>query len=220
MSTDVGIMVVAQRIEQATLDRFSACVAASKPKCSYTIHFLSTRDPNEQAVFNKSKLLNTGIRTLTPLNYTVLIQADVDLIVPPGLIDRTLVVGNQPNTCFYNHHIRIAPDLLPVLPEGYKQIHWIRLALRHKPEHANGCWNGMRPETWLKSGGYNEWMTEWGNEDDEFRRRCGRKKKITFIDCREFPLIHYNHPPRTKVNAKKNREMEIKAWKEDKLEWI
>lgn len=218
--SDVGIMVVAQNIDRSIMDRFQECIHKSKPSCTYDIHFLSSNDSLQKKHFNKSVLLNKGIKKLHKLGYKVIIQSDIDLIVPPGIIDKSLEMGIEPKTCFYNRHYRIDPKHLPKLPEEYEKLDFDDLARRFPSENANGCWNAMTPDSWMSSGGYNEYMIEWGKEDDVFRSNAGKIFGISFINYNRFCLIHVNHPLRTKDMRKYNRAMDSKAQKEGKLNWL
>jgi hypothetical protein len=218
--SDVGIMVVAQNISSQVMTRFEECIKLSNPSCTYDIHFLSSKDSLQKKHFNKSILLNKGIKKLSKLKYKVIIQSDIDLIVPPGIIDKSLEIGSNNKTCFYNRHYRIDPIHLPKLPDDYSKIDFDDLARRFQPENANGCWNAMTPDSWMNSGGYNEYMIEWGKEDDVFRTNAGSLFGIKFINYNRFCLIHVNHPLRTKDMRKYNRAMEAKAQREGKKNWL
>jgi hypothetical protein len=217
---DIAIMVVAQNISDEIKHRYAECVSKSKPNCSWDIHFLSSDDPSQKINFNKSKLLNSGIKNLYNKGYKVIIQSDIDLITPPGIVDKSLEIGLNLKTCFYNFHYRIDPRHLPKLPDDYQTIDFKLLSKTFASENANGCWNAMTPESWMASGGYNEYMIEWGREDDVFRSNAGNKFGIKFINFNQFCLIHVNHPPRTKDMRKYNRSMEEKARKEGKTNWL
>jgi hypothetical protein len=217
---DVCIMVVAQNIPEITKKRFYECIKLSNPSCSWEINFLSSNDAIQKKHFNKSKLLNKGIRRFANRNYKVIIQTDIDLIIPPGIVDKSLEIGSEPSTCFYNHHRRIDPKDLPKLPEEYNSMDWEYYLKNFKFENANGCWNAMAPESWMKSGGYNEYMIEWGKEDDCFRQSAGEIGKIRFINYNKFCLIHMNHPSRTQDMRKYNRAMDLKAKNEGKINWL
>jgi hypothetical protein len=216
---DVGIMVVAQNISNKIKTRFSECIRLSKPKCTYDIHFLSSNNPLQIKTFNKSKLLNMGIKTLCKVDYKVIIQTDIDLIIPPDIIDKTLEIGSESGVCFYNNHRRINEIDLPKLPEEYDKLNWGRILTAFSSENANGCWNGMTPKSWLSSGGYNEYMIEWGREDDIFRSNS-HLMGIQYVNCDPFCLIHVNHEPRTKDMRKYNTKMEEKAKQEGKTNWL
>jgi hypothetical protein len=216
---DVAIMTVSQKIDESVKNRFSECIRMSSPKASYDIYFLDDISAINKP-FNKSKILNRGIRTLSTKGYKVIIQSDIDLIVPPNIIDKSLEIGSQKKTCFYNHHRRVDPRDLPKLPEDYSKLDWDSLFNTYVYENANGCWNAMTPESWMSSGGFNEYMIEWGKEDDEFRSNAGNIFDINFINYNKFCLIHLNHPMRTKDMRKHNRSMSVKASKEGKTNWL
>lgn len=218
--SDVGIMVVAQNIPEDIKNRYQECIRRSNPTCTWEIHFLSSNDDVQKKHFNKSRLLNKGIKKLATMNYKVIIQTDIDLIVPPGIIDKSLEMGSRSKTCFYNRHYRIDPQHLPKLPEDYDKLDFDALAKAFPSENANGCWNAMTPESWMSTGGYNEYMIEWGKEDDVFRTNAGRIGGIHFINYNRFCLIHVNHPHRTKDMRKYNRAMETRAINEGKKNWL
>jgi len=218
--SDVGIMVVAQNISEDIKTRYQECICRSKPSCTWEINYLTANDPDKKKPFSKSILLNRGIKALYRKKYKIIIQTDIDLVVPPGIIDKTLEIGRQPKVCFYNRHYRIDPEKLPKFPEEYDKADWNMIMKTFPWENANGCWNGMNPESWMASGGYNEYMIEWGREDDVFRTTAHSYGGIKFINYNKFCLIHINHKQRTKDMRKHNNAMKNKADREGIKNWL
>ncbi len=216
----VAIMAVAQNISKDTIDRFKSCIYLSKPSITFDIYLFGEKTPRgKNKPFNKSKLLNKGIKKLVPMNYDVIIQADIDLIVPPHIIDTTYDIVMNKRICFYNCHRRIDPKELPSLPSEYLNMDWDKY-MKYPWEAANGCWNGMRSHLWMESGGYNEDMVEWGKEDDDWRQRASKYGKIPFLNWNRFCLIHYNHPTRTQDLRKRNRQCGIRSLNKGKWNWL
>lgn len=220
MTADVAIFVVAVGISEKIKDRFAECIKLSAPSCSFDVLFYDEPRPPGY-VFSKSRIMNRAIKELCKQPYKVVVQADVDIIVPPGLIDKTLELGIEPMRCFHNHHRRVQPAILPPLPASYHKMDWDHWFQKVVPENANGCWNGMTPETWMKSGGFNERMICWGTEDDAFRHTAG-PRGVRFLNYNKFCLIHVNHPPRMKDMRRHNKhqmavlaEMGGKDWLND-----
>jgi len=215
----VAIMAVAQNIDMRVMYRFKECIRKSNPSVSYDVYLLGSKKLRKKGPFNKSKLLNRGIKKLVPMGYEVIIQADIDLVVPPGIIDETHRFAMTGKICFYNCHRRIDPEQLPRLPEEYDKMDWKKY-LKFEKEAANGCWNGIQSKYWYDTGGYNENMIEWGKEDDDWRRRAHRFGKVGFKNHSRFCLIHVNHPQRTKDCRKRNRQCEIRALNKGKWNWL
>jgi hypothetical protein len=216
----VAIMAVAQNIDLEVIYRFQECIHKSDPSVTYDIHLLGAnkkRGKNEN--FNKSMMLNKGIKKLVPMRYDVIVQCDIDLIIPPNVIDYTYEVAMKERVCCHCNHRRTDPEILPKLPEEYEKVNWDKL-LKLKMEAANGCWNGIQSQYWYDTGGFNEEMIEWGREDDEWRRRSARVGKLPFNDTSKFPILHYNHPMRTKDMRKRNTQIENQCIKKGKTSWL
>lgn len=215
----VAIMAVAQNISNDIKRRFQECIIRSKPSVGFDVYLLGAKNNRTKGPFNKSKLLNKGIKKLVPHGYEVIIQADIDLVVPPGLVDKTYEYAMTGKVCFYNCHRRIDPEHLPRLPEDYDSMDWKKY-MSFDWEAANGCWNGIQARYWMDTGGYNEDMIEWGKEDDDWRRRAAKFGKVGFKNWNKFCLIHVNHPQRTKDMRKRNRQCEMRSLKKGKWNWL
>lgn len=218
--TPIAILVVAQNIQEATRHRFRECLRKSNPSVPYEICMMTSNSGEHYQTFNKCKLLNKGIRGLTK-THDIIVQCDIDMVIPPGLLDKSHEYVTSMPCCFYNFVYKIDPTSLPRLPEEYDKIDWDWVKTQ-RPIAAAGSWNCMESEYWILSGGYNEYMTEWGWEDDEFRRRCSRRtpKEFKFFNYNRFPLIHVNHPRRTKYHQRENIRADRRARREGKEDWL
>jgi hypothetical protein len=205
------------------LVRFEKCIHASKPSVSYDVHILRTSDPEQKPnYFNKSKLLNKGIKNFCNGDYEVVIQTDIDLIVPPNLIDVSYQKAIQQKVCYHVNHRRITHTKIagfPNLPEEYDKMNWSAL-MKFPKEASNGCWNAMNHETWWDTGGYNENCINWSREDDDHARRAKIYGKVKYIVSNDWPLIHINHPQRNQNNRKHNDTVVRKAIEEGKINWL
>jgi hypothetical protein len=162
---DIAIIVAAQNIPKETINRFNTCIRSSNTKYSYDIKIGSSDEP----VFYKTKILNRLLRECFD-HYQVIIQTDIDLIIPPGLINKTFEsVVNGKHTA-YHHSLRyIDPKLIQdLLYKNYSFSEWVQLP----STFCSGCWNGMSCTTWKNTRGYNEKMFAWGYEDTEFFNGC------------------------------------------------
>jgi hypothetical protein len=216
----VGIFVVAQNISDSVVQRFQGCLEKSNPTVSYDVFILRTQKKEKH--FNKSKLLNKGIKTLAKGQYEVLIQTDIDLIIPPGLVDHSYEIAKTGRVCFHNDMRKVNIDDIPgfpKLPSQYAKIDW-SIFKKVPFIFASGCWNTMQSPYWWDTGGWNEMMIEWGREDDDWRNRAKKHHGIKFIDSKKFELIHYNHPPRTKDLRCRNDAKAKEAAKKGISSWI
>jgi hypothetical protein len=220
---NVAIMAVGQFINSNIINRFCDCINKSKPSVSYDIHILKTTDPSQRPdFFNKSKILNQGIKTLCTEKYEVVIQTDIDLIVPPKIIDKSFEVARIENTCFHANHRRIDVDKIltfPTLPDKYNEMNWDSFLL-YFPEPSNGCWNAMRSSSWWNTGGYNENCVNWSREDDDLARRARKFGGIKFIMSNEYALIHVNHAQRNFANVVHNKFVIQDALSKGKINWL
>jgi len=207
---DVCIIVAAQGISKKVITRFRESVAASKPKCICDVMIKCGREKK----FYKTRIINDCLRKTLP-KYKVIIQTDIDLLVPPKLIDKTFNMAmGQPSNCFHHFLRYVNPE--EIKGKRYKDFpwhDWVHL----KADFCSGCWNGMTGEAWKKSGGLNEDMFAWGAEDTEFYNRS-KRKGIRWINCKDFALVHINHPRRQKKRAKEN--FEVGRLYSDQTNWL
>jgi hypothetical protein len=224
MSKQVCVMVVGQCLPQDLLDRFEACVHKSNPSVSYDVQILKTQDPSQTPMrFNKSKLLNKGIKKFCDTNiYDVVIQTDIDLIVPPGLIDKSYEVAMSGRYCYHANHVRVTYQKFkgfPSLPEEYDNMNWsIFKDMKHEP--SNGCWNAIQSSLWWDTGGFNENCVNYSKEDDDWAKRSKIYGKIQFKVSNAWPLVHMNHPQRNINNRRHNNAVIDRAIAEGKTNWL
>lgn len=195
----IHVLSVAKNIETDIVDRFIDSIDKSKPKNEYKIHILGQDDKSEK--FYKTKIINQKIRELSDQLDDIIIQTDIDLLVPIGLIDATYdcAIDNK----LYHNELRYInkKEIDNKLYDEYDFEKWAKM----KPVFCSGCWNGMTVSNWIKSKGYNELMCEWGAEDTEFYRRCIRYD-IEYVVNKDYPLVHVNHDARTIKRSKENME--------------
>ena len=193
----IGIIAVAEGIPLKVIDRFCAYIQQSKPSVGYTVKICMAA---KQGVFYKTRYLNEALKELIPICETI-IQTDIDLIIPPGLIDEAYKRVNTEKGNCYHHVLRyIKPEVIAGLEyNDFPFDEWLKLERRYN----SGCFNCMTSETWQKSGGYHPDMCDWGNEDSWFRKKC-QALGIRYTHNVDFPLVHINHPPRTPKNCGHN----------------
>ena len=220
---NVGIMVVGQFIDPEIIHRFKKCIDLSRPKVTYDVHILSTNDKGQKPNrFNKSKILNKGIKKLCNGDYEVVIQTDIDLVVPPGLVDESYRMAMEGKVCYHNNHRRITASKIlnfPPLPNGYKDMDWEYMKT-FAVEASNGCWNAIQSQMWWETGGFNEDCVNYAREDDDWARRSKIYGKILFIVTKEFPLMHINHPQRNTNNRRHNAMVIKRALDAGKINWL
>jgi hypothetical protein len=207
---DVAIIVVAKGIDQYAIDRFKKCVAESKPSIKYDILIGTSSD----SVFYKTRILNNLLRTNFD-KYNVIIQTDIDLIIPPKLIDITFSKTNKGTHTAYHHFLRYI-EPIEINNKTYKEYpfrQWSKLPAKF----CSGCWNGMSCDSWKKTRGYNEDINSWGGDDEELFRRS-KRLGIQWIKSQELGLVHINHPPRQKNNSKQN--MRFAELYSDETDWF
>jgi len=213
---DVGILVIADGIDETIRNRFRDCFKLSHPKVSYDILMMGDVIPT-QKIFNKCKLLNKGLKQLISQEYKCILQTDIDLICPPKTLDWTVRQATNIDACIHHPMKCIAPAEFKKYKSysEYPFKEWSKI----KSVYATGCWNCMKPHLWQKSGGFNEDMTLWGYEDRDWRYRA-IAAGISWVDEYKYPLIHVNHPRRNRDVSKKNLEIAKDAKSQGKVNWL
>jgi hypothetical protein len=206
----LAIIVVAQGIPQSVIDRFFSSIKESLPAYPYDILVGKSDD----SVFYKTKILNR-LLSANMDKYNVIIQTDIDLVIPPGLINFSYESVAEAKTTAYHHALRYVrqSEIAKLRYQKYPFSEWLKL-----PEtFCSGCWNAMTPEVWKKSRGYNEDMSAWGYEDTEFFNRS-RRLGVQWIKDKRFALVHINHPPRQKNRVSENTSAGDKY--SDQTDWL
>jgi hypothetical protein len=215
MGINVGILVVADSIPQEIKDRFVNCIDWSEPKADYEI-IMMENEREEGVPFNKCILLNDGLKNAFKRKFDVIIQTDIDLLVPPGAIDFTCEQAMGGNFCVHLPMIRLPKEVYENSNLKYKDYPWQEWVNMGQKQYATGCWNGLTPKAWSMTGGFNPHMTGWGFEDRDWRGRGlrnGVKWKDNWKWYKRFPLIHVNHPDRNPNKSKENKQVANKKVK-------
>lgn len=182
----IGIVVIAVNISDNIKNRFLEFL--NKSTDITTVVNLVTEEDGDfftNGIFNKSKALNFGIKQLIN-ECSVIIQTDIDMIIPPGLISKTFELCTSHDCHIFSRCCNC--DKIVNNWEYYKN-----LELR---EAGYGAWNALAVKSWLDIGGFNEDLYGWGGEDDDLHNRIKRANIPTII-LTEYPLVHINHDKRT-----------------------
>ncbi|MCG3180035.1 MAG: hypothetical protein BIFFINMI_02389 [Phycisphaerae bacterium] len=158
----VGIVVVAYKLPKE-LERFSTHLTG------YRVEAITERDITFQddGLFNKAACLNMGLKRLINEGCDIIIQTDVDLIIPPELVDYTaLHTGDKHLWCPRTTNVRRNP----------------------------GAFNALSSANWVRVGGFDERCKGWGGEDNILHTRCRELgiKRVELPNC----LTHIDHPDR------------------------
>lgn len=176
----LGIAVAATGIPKEVCDRFTETLRRTTSSDFICELVTETED------YSLSKCRNQGILSLMG-RCRVVVCVDVDMLVPPGLVDYALE-NTQDGKAVWAKCRNLEPDQL----EDLDWDKWINLSVR---ECGTGSWISMTTADWLRVGGWDERITSYGGEDDTLvirRKEKGIETKIT----RAFPLIHINHQER------------------------
>lgn len=213
----VGILVVADRISDEVKNRFIDSINFSNPQPECKI-IMMENERDEDQLFNKCKLLNKGLKIAFKENFDVIIQTDIDLVIPPNTINFTCNVALEGMVCCHLPMRRILKKEFDLF-EHYDDYPWDEWIKKYSPIYATGCWNGLVPKAWKMTGGFNEDMLEWGYEDRDWRMRA-IKNNVVWRDKwkwgRTFPIMHVNHLPRTLNMSSENR----KVGKSKRRDWL
>jgi len=179
----IGIIAVAVGIEGSIVERFRD----SLPDNTLYVDIVYDRLYLRGSLLNKSMALNDSIKSYLILDEVILICTDIDMLIPPGLIEHVedkLEKGT-------NLWVRCRNiDEADIEPRDWDK--WLELPIRTS---GMGSFNAMYAEDWIKSGGWDERLIGWGGEDDVFKLRR-EQAGIKTVICDSFPLMHVNHPPR------------------------
>lgn len=192
----VGIIAIACNIDKEIIHRFQKYAKSNNLKCWVKIVtensglFYDTKTK----IFNKSKALNYAIKELLG-ECQVIIQTDIDMLIPPGLIEETYRIAKL------NQHV-----FCKVRNSNYDNKDWEFYKTLPIREAGYGAWNALTDDNWERVGGYNEDLFGWGGEDDDLHNRI-KQHKITTYTLRDFPLIHINHDNRTARRVNENNKV-------------
>jgi len=197
-SPKIAIMVVANNVSKDVLKRFLWACEKSEKVLPFDVIVGNHREPEQK--FHKTVILNDMLRSYKG-KYEVLVQTDIDMLVPPRLITDTYRYCLRSNDCYHCNYYLIEPKELK--DKLYKDIPWNKIQQR-QVRAASGSWNGLCSRMWSESGGFCEAISLLGGPDSEFYMRT-RKKNIRWYITSKFVLGHVNHPRRkVKKQGKKN----------------
>lgn len=191
----IGITAISYNISDEIQRRFKQYAQDSIIDKNLSIMIYLPNSDNEVlddfGRFNKSKALNNGIKELINCGVDTIICTDIDIIIPPKLIEYS-----------YNKTIKYDINLFSfarfVNFSYFDKVYPNWNEFIEIPMHSSGFggWNCMNVDTWYKSGGWPEELYGWGFEDVLFHDKL-KMRNIDITTTFSFPLLHINHPPRT-----------------------
>jgi hypothetical protein len=197
---DLGIVVPTVGIENRIVQRFLEAVANSLDADTGCLVCLVTDAPgHNSSKFNLAAARNTGLRRLLG-SCKVVACADVDCLVPPGLV------------AWMARHVEDRHVWVPVRRLGEAESEprcWSEWMSLPTLDYGLGGWNAMSPATWRRVGGWDQRCYGWGGEDNVLHERT-RAAGIATVACREFPLVHVEHPPRAFGRPNRRRRANAK----------
>lgn len=180
---DLGIVVAAVGIDTSTVHRFVSVILEDKTtKCSFIIYVQTEGRTGWD--FNLARAKNHGILALIE-RCRVICCTDVDMLIPPGLLDYTT------NMTKNDHLWVLCRNINPNETTRKAWEEW--LLLKERP--GNGSWNSMSSANWVKVGGWDERCYGWGGEDDILHARI-KQSGIRTLSCKDWSLCHVCHPRR------------------------
>jgi hypothetical protein len=191
--TKIAIIAVNHNIPKEISDRFIWSAKNSEREIPFDLFLGSHEDHMES--FRKTTILNDILRKIID-SYNVIIQTDIDMLIPPSIIKRTVECVRGNSNCYHcNFRYVEAKEVDGWNKTGYNTIPWVNIQHR-KLFCASGSWNGMSNLTWKRSNGFCEAIFYLGGPDTEFYRRS-MKRGILWNQENELPLSHINHKKRS-----------------------
>jgi len=211
----VGIIAPAYNIEANIISRFTSSYKSSLIELGVdecvSYYPMSDQECLVDGQFSRSKALNSGIKYLMN-SCEVIICTDIDMIIPPELIDYSYHKAKQTNNNIFS---------MARFIDNQKKFNWDLIWNIPASQSGLGGWNAMTIQSWIKLGGWNEELVEWGYEDHELHSRI-KSKSIGNITCKSYPLVHINHPVRNQSQtSSQNKNIKIvnsKSW--DDYNWL
>jgi glycosyltransferase involved in cell wall biosynthesis len=137
--------------------------------------------------FNRSLVLNIGARHASG-NY--LYFTDIDLIFHPKYLQHLYSIKNE------HHHVYSRVYLVSQSYKAYDNIVDSDIILFSELSHPSGKGLLMLPKTAFEAiGGYDEYYTDWGVEDNDiYRRLCEQGLTEQWTEHEKYPVYHQWHP--------------------------
>lgn len=195
----IGIAVIAYNIPPKIEARFIKSIIDTDTRVEYCIEVIKNDDDCLLTVDNRRYMcrargLNRGIIKLAN-KCDVIVCTDIDLIFPKKIFDEVYI------RCINNDWVWGVcrnVDSRKIQPRAWDE--WLKLPLR---ETGKGGFNAMTPEMWYHIGGWNEDLYGWGGEDDDMHNRA-LHKKLNRYKMTNYPIMHVNHPQRTRKRGTEN----------------
>ncbi len=197
---DIGIVVPCHGIPEHIKQRFLLKVESLDLDLKYIISFVD--EPClTNGYFNHGQCRNLGIKRLLK-TCDVIVCCDIDLMIPPGLIEFTHRKCLQTSGLVFSYTRFIDQQI-------YDSLNDDELLNTISASSGLGPWNALSSKQWLEVGGWNENLYGWGYEDQELHARL-MNIHIPKLFTNSFPLIHINHE-RRKSNFIESQRRNIKA---------
>jgi hypothetical protein len=191
--SQIAIIVAAHNINKDIIDRFIWFAKNSESNLAFDI-ILGSHESSKET-FRKTTILNDILRE-NLANYNIFIQTDIDMLIPPHLIQYTSHIASTDNLCFHCNYRYVEAEEADKWTSGpYFSIPWREISLRKKFS-ASGSWNGLNRTSWIKTHGFNESIYNLGGPDTEFYMRSV-KLGIRWLQDNNIPLSHINHKRRS-----------------------
>lgn len=186
----VGIIVLNYKISNEITQRFFDTVRYdSNPEVSTFIYLTdenATKRYHGKDYFSQGKAYNRAIEIISSM-CKVIICADVDLLIPPGYIDKSYDIARKQA---FSGVMRNLPK-----DEDYTERKWKKWKKYPLRSTAHGPWNAMTVKDWYKMGGWNEAIFSRGLD-----KNIGERIKLAGIQRKRAdigPLMHVYHSNRT-----------------------
>lgn len=165
---EVAVVVgISDDIEKEVIQRFTDNLKEYCNEVPAVILLVNDTYINE--IYCRSKALNYGIKYAVGIAEQV-VCADIDITTDFDIIDYT--VDNTPENGFLC--VKCQTESGAFIPEGL------------------GGWVAAYPETWYKTGGWDERMEGWGYEDNALEKRAS-SLGITFLQNDMYTITHHDH---------------------------
>jgi GT2 family glycosyltransferase len=202
---DLGIVVPAVGIDEPTIQRFTDCLLEHE-NTTAKIRLEIVRGPDQGMAFNAARARNAGIRACLD-DCPIIVCADVDYLVPAGLVDYTAFQTGEKHLWALRRNI--PAELAPLRSWAHWMSLKIHVATESRPHGTcTGSWNALSAANWRRIGGWDERCTGWGGEDDVLHARIAEAGIETVVTA-DFPLMHVRHTPREFSHANRRSEANL-----------
>jgi hypothetical protein len=213
--SEIAIIVVNHNVDPKIQERFIWSVKGSAGKIPVDI--ILGRHTDKNSVFRKTTILNDILRKNID-SYKYIVQTDIDMLIPPHIINNTVSKVQDHVRCFHvNYRYVEAEEVNAWMKLGYASTPWKDISKRPL-FRASGSWNGMNRDCWKKSNGFCEEIFNLGGPDTEFYIRTV-KNQIPWYKDDSTPLAHINHPRRS-VPKQGEKNMTLAGKFKNDFNWL